>query len=761
VGELASRTRAALQRARPLFRTADEVADIARRLDRVEQDVAQLAHPSRLAQIPHLFPRELAELRAEWRRHADTFEDWQSTLAERATELETVRNELVELRRSWADLRRAFEATGGPEARRQRIADALEAIRSADDRLEAQLEQVLALQERVSELSVTAQDVFEQLRAASAAYRQRVFVRDRPPIWIGLRGRNDASLLEQAHASWSLRTDGIGELLASHLAAFGRLLAPFVVLSVLLLLLNRRIRSWPADEALRVARTIAGRPFSTALLVTLGIAPMVVRHAPLVLYDAVFFCMVLPLIRVLPSLAPLPVRPLIFFLVGFLVVNRIEFMVAHGDGLDRLVLLAESAIVPLGVGSWIARVARERDRVTMTVRRLAAAIPIVLGSALMANGLGYVFLAAVLVRGTGFSVYAALVLVTLVAVALGLLDLAIRSDVARQLRIVREYGPLLHARVKKVLGVAAVLAWIIATLMGFGLWQPVSRWGETLLEHRWRLGTLEIRLGAIGLALLVVVITFAVARFVRFVLELDVLPRMRLEPGVEGAISGLTRYVIVGSGLLLALASLGIDASHIALVAGALGVGVGFGLQGLVANFIAGIVLMLERPVRLGDFIEVGDLIGRVERIGFRSSTVRALDGAEVIVPNESLLSREVINWTLSDRKRRVRVKVGVAYGSDPHRVLEVLKRVAEAHAGVLRGPPPQVLFEGFGDSSLNFVLQFWIDADFRTGLEIQSGVTIAVHDALKAEGIEIPFPQRDVHVKSLPASFPMRASSS
>jgi small-conductance mechanosensitive channel len=233
-----------------------------------------------------------------------------------------------------------------------------------------------------------------------------------------------------------------------------------------------------------------------------------------------------------------------------------------------------------------------------------------------------------------------------------------------------------------------------------------------------------------------------------------VLPRLSLEPGVDGAISGLTRYAIGGSGLLLSLAWLGIDAEQIALVAGALGVGIGFGLQGIVANFIAGIVLMLERPVRLGDFVEVGPLVGRVERIGLRSSTVKALDGAEVIVPNESLISREVINWTLSDRKRRVEVKVGVAYGSDPRQVHRILEKVAMEHEGVVQFESSRTLFDGFGESSLDFSLQFWAGS-YEDGVRLKSEVALAVHDALKDANIEIPFPQRDIRILSMPKPGP------
>jgi small-conductance mechanosensitive channel len=305
---------------------------------------------------------------------------------------------------------------------------------------------------------------------------------------------------------------------------------------------------------------------------------------------------------------------------------------------------------------------------------------------------------------------------------------------------------LVRANTLRALTVVAGIAWLVSTLEGFGLWGPFSTWARKVLREDHDIGSLEISVGAVLGAVGILVGTSLVLRFVRFVLEQDVLPRVALEPGVDGAISGLTRYVLGGTGLLFALAFLGIDASQIALVAGALGVGIGFGLQGIVANFIAGIVLMLERPVRLGDFIEVGSLVGSVDRIGLRSSTVKALDGAEVIVPNESLISREVVNWTLSDRKRRVEVKVGVAYGTDPHRVIEILRRVAIEHRDATVGIDPEVLFDAFGESSLDFTLQFWARS-FADSIELKSEVGLAVHDALVSAGIEIPFPQRDVRI--------------
>ncbi len=331
-----------------------------------------------------------------------------------------------------------------------------------------------------------------------------------------------------------------------------------------------------------------------------------------------------------------------------------------------------------------------------------------------------------------------------------IVDLFVASPFARRLRSLREHPALVHRQTLRVLSTIAAIAFVVAALEGYGLWGNVSSTVEEVLGEAHEVGTLSMSFGAVLGAILVLLSTWLILRFVRFVLELDLLPRLKLEPGVDGAVSGLTRYLIGGTGLLLALASLGIDTEQIALVAGALGVGIGFGLQGIVANFIAGIVLMIERPVRLGDFVEVGTLVGSVERIGLRSSTVRGLDGAEVIVPNESLISREVTNWTLSDRMRRVTVNIGVAYGSDPHEVLKVLRGVVEAHAGVIQLDKARVIFDGFGDSSLDFRVLFWAGS-IDDAVRLKSEVGVAIFDALKGRGIEIPFPQREVRVIGMP----------
>ena len=244
---------------------------------------------------------------------------------------------------------------------------------------------------------------------------------------------------------------------------------------------------------------------------------------------------------------------------------------------------------------------------------------------------------------------------------------------------------------------------------------------------------------------------FTLSRFLRFVLEEDVLPHVSLPRGVPAAISTGVHYVILLLGFVLAIGAAGIDLSRFGLLAGAFGVGIGFGLQNVVNNFVSGLILLFERPVQTGDTIEVGALVGEVQRIGIRSSTVRTFEGADVIVPNASLISERVVNWTFSDRQRRVDLNLGVTYGTDPERVIALLVAVGRAHPEVLGIPEPVALFAGFGESSLDFSLRVW--TRFEIFPRVRSEIGIAVNTALRNAGIEIPFPQRDMNVKVTPAT--------
>jgi small-conductance mechanosensitive channel len=272
-----------------------------------------------------------------------------------------------------------------------------------------------------------------------------------------------------------------------------------------------------------------------------------------------------------------------------------------------------------------------------------------------------------------------------------------------------------------------------------------------VLDYRVARGFVSLSMGDVLALVATIWVAFLVSRFVRFALEEDVYPRLPLGRGLPYAISSLLHYAILLLGFLAAIGAMGVDLNRVTLLTGAFGVGVGFGLQTIVNNFVSGIILLFERPIQVGDAIQMTDLDGEVRRIGIRATTVHTWRGAEVIVPNATLISGNVTNWTLSDRTRRFELQVGVAYGSDPQRVLEVLREAAASVPGVLSQPGPVVLFQSFGDNALNFEVRAWT-AHFEEWAAVHSQMAVAVNAALKAAGIEIPFPQRDVTLR-----FPSR----
>ncbi|WP_162139087.1 mechanosensitive ion channel family protein [Synechococcus sp. PCC 7336] len=243
-------------------------------------------------------------------------------------------------------------------------------------------------------------------------------------------------------------------------------------------------------------------------------------------------------------------------------------------------------------------------------------------------------------------------------------------------------------------------------------------------------------------------IVFTLARNLSNTFKLHFLTRFGLDVGDRETIATLIKYALTLVGVLIVVPLIGIDFSSLALIAGAVGLGIGIGLQNLSNNFISGIVMLFERPVQVGDFVEVDGLLGTVERVSLRSTIIRTLDSINVIVPNSRFMESNVISWSYRDPRCRLHVPVGVAYGSDTQQVREILSEVANNHDKVLKSPAPQVLFRGFGDSSLNFDLLVW---SLRPAEQfvLTSELYFELERELNRHSITIPFPQRDLHIRT------------
>lgn len=247
---------------------------------------------------------------------------------------------------------------------------------------------------------------------------------------------------------------------------------------------------------------------------------------------------------------------------------------------------------------------------------------------------------------------------------------------------------------------------------------------------------------------LLVVLVYGSGVLKRWIVKF-VVARGTTNVGVQQALGSIVRYVVVLLGLMIIVETAGVNLSSLTIIAGALGVGIGFGLQNITNNFVSGLVILFERPIKVGDRIQVGEITGDVIRISPRATTVSTNDNITIIIPNSEFISSRVINWSHADRDVRLHVQVGVSYNSDPERVRELLLEVAAGEEGVLKSPKPDVIFEGFGDSSLNFVLRVWTSEFITRPPVLRSRINFAIMKKFKENGVEIPYPQRDVHIKT------------
>jgi len=272
---------------------------------------------------------------------------------------------------------------------------------------------------------------------------------------------------------------------------------------------------------------------------------------------------------------------------------------------------------------------------------------------------------------------------------------------------------------------------------------------EALSIKLFSIGESSLTIGLLFTLIFSVILLLFISEWIKKLLVNRILKKYHLEKGTRQSVGTIVKYILIIAGLFSILQTNGIDLSAFGILAGALGVGIGFGLQNITNNFISGLIILFEQPIKVGDRIEVGDITGDVIKISARSTTVVTNDNISVIIPNSQFIDGQVINWSHNDRKVRFNFPVGVSYKENPEKVKSVLMEVALNNPNVLKNPEPDILFEDFGDSSLNFNVRVWTSEYVSKPKVLKSQLYYDIFRRFSEENIEIPFPQRDIHIKS------------
>lgn len=510
----------------------------------------------------------------------------------------------------------------------------------------------------------------------------------------------------------------------------------------LLFWLRGGLHKWTEEEPhLKRSAPIFEVPIATALALSFVVKGNIYENAPTLFAALVGAVALLPTIVILRRLLDPRLYTVLYSLVVFYSLDQLRVATAAFPSLNRWIFTVEmvGAII---VFLLLARAQRSlhagaRASLGRWMPPLIGLATVALAAALGASALGYVRLGALLGGGVLRSSYVAVFLYALLRVIEGLVLIALRVPPVTSLRIAREHRDLVHAKVYRAFRLAAVLGWLYLTLDFFQLRDPLLAWGQHALSQRHSLGSFSLTLGKIVNFALAIWVSLTVSRVLRFFLSEEVYERVNLSPGLPYAISTMLNYLVLLVGFLFALGLLGVDLRNISIVAGAFSVGLGFGLQNIINNFVSGIILLFERPVKVGDVIQIGDAVGEVRRIGIRASIVRIRDGSDLILPNGNLISNQVVNWTYGDRRRAVEIALTIAPGPDPGPVLELLRTTASSQPEADDRPPPQAYITGITATGLGVVVRVWVN-HYEDWIKVRSDLSLKLAAALTKEEIKL-----------------------
>ena len=765
LAEVAARAadiRSLLQTQDAAIRPGREIQNILERLPAVADDLrARLDETAaRLESNPPL--PVIEQLGSVWEATRARLRGWSDAVTQWTSRVEQERTRLAGLRESWVRSREAAASAGAPRVVLEQIDGVLGDLNTARTRVEARLSALLATQYRLALLQRRCDEGLARVAQVKADRIRRLGERDGPSLWSAVLWKG---ALSQAPAAGrdvvAAEQAVIGEVAREHATRIPLHVLFFLILVAVLWRGRRAARRWIADDpSAASAAEVWSRPISSALVLACFAAPWMYPAATPLLVRVVSLVAIVPVLRLIrPSLDRALAAALYVFGVLFLV-DGVRSVLSTAPLFEHMLFLAEMAVASLAMIRVLSAArgpapASDADVMAAAARRLVGRLLLAAFSgAFVLGGAGYVELGRLIGVGALGSSYAGLAILAAVQVTRGLAGVLLRSRVFALLASVQQHRAAIERRTVRVLRWAGVLAWIAATLDALTLLSPAVTATRAALAAQWGWGAIRISLGDVVVFALTIWLSFVVAGALRLLLAEDVFPRVRMARGIPLALSVVVQYAMIFGGFTLALAALGVDLTKLTILASAFGVGAGLGLQNLVNNFASGLILLFERPIHLGDVVQIAGIGGEVRHIGARATLVRTADGAEVFVPNSVLIAQAVTNWTYSDLRRRIVLPVRVAYGATPQRVSELLTAIATRHPQVIADPAPAAVFMGFGENSLDFELRAWTDR-FGDAEAIQSQLADAVYAGLNEARIELPVPRRDVRLRTVAAAEP------
>jgi len=710
-------------------------------------------------QIKEITRREIKVKKVTWLNYRTRLKAYQEVLKSRTDNVSEINDEMVQEILKWEKTKVKLVSSNDSKDIYNGLSEVIGSLQDILGTVHSRLDSIFIVQNGLTEIVLIVDEVLSEIDIVELQMQKDYFVFDSPPIWgskvINAKSNDSTKTIEKIQIK-ELISIGIKENKEQLKEFISLNIIPFIVqiafiLSLFLIML-RVNRNWKKNlneltNPIEIqSKIVLSHPLSSTIVAGVLISSF--------FYDALIpsfgeihvFLILIGTFFLLPKLTN---KRFNVFLALIFFVYLTQIFQAYVGSSPKFIrwLMIFDAVILLIAYLDAKKVMDNSPKQFIPIYRLFKIITpifiVFLVLSILANIIGMTTLSNLLVMGVLTSTIIGLVINLTVKVIASLVVLLFKLRKSSSMETLTTMINATHKRIQPILIWIGLFVWLMFTLKGFDLYNFIVNWINGQMLIKWEINETIISFGGILAFMSIIIVTILITKLVAAILQdewmINVLPR-----GLASAISLLLRIVLVGVGFYIAVTAAGIDLSKLGFIIGALGVGIGFGLQNVVLNFISGLILAFERPINLGDSIEVDQEFGVVTNIGVRSSTIRSYSGYESIIPNGDLISKKVNNYTLANRDRRSKIIMKTAPSADPLEVIELFNKIASNHPVIFKDPVPKTYFYGYDlEGNLSFALLYW--TTFSDTLKTNSAISLEIYAALKETGIQAPAPTRRI----------------
>jgi len=730
---------------------SQQVKDMYAALPAYVKTVELLLHQEEILHQENQSIRNLQKVRSELAIHLKQFSEWESAIKDDIEKYNKYRVVIKAQVKLWDESYLHVTNEKAPDSIKLQVLSVLNELNRVDNNLKSKYDHALTSSQLITTNILKLTEINESLLERERVSMNKVFFKNQDSFF-ELLARETLFISSYANDVVKVILEKYDETL-SYFLTNSDLWIKLSIISFASFIfvtfynfLYRKKRLFVREASLKKKIFFfIGRPFATyAILFVLGVT-FVFASKPTAMKELISLFIFIPVIRILQTVIPKKLYRYLYSMFGFwfllwIAKNSIDFELQN-----RLIMLVLSfSLILYTVEILYKKILNviAHSYIQKIARYLLTLFAFLLVVAIGSNLYGSVLLSSRIVEGVISTYYSAMIFYALYVILTGYIVVILRRRMASASNMLDIYAQKIEKTTSFLIKAWMLLWWLLIIVKQVSLYPYILEFKDAVLAFSFTIAETTISINSLFNFVFIVFGTWLLANLTKTILEVEVFARFKLPRGAPTAILTTLNYIIIISGTIIAFSSLGVSPQQFALVFGALGVGIGFGLRNIIANFVSGIIMVFERPIQIGDTIEVDKTMGTVQCIGARSSTVKTFDGSEVIIPNADFIAKEITNWTLSDEHRRKTVEFKVDLDNDIDIILKIMQEVAESHPNVLIDPKPLATFKSFGEYYLEFKLYFWLSENL---IVAQSEVNIGVYKALKKAGVTMPVPKTNL----------------